>query len=63
MLQGFVSRKSKTWKDLETLKLDLGFSAFGRGSSNLPSRTSGHCRGLAQAGLGLFFGFLNRIIH
>ena len=61
--KGLSAVKAKTWKDLETLKLDLGSSAFGRGSSNLTSRTSGNCRGLAQAGLGLFFGFLNRIIH
>ncbi len=26
--------------------LDLGSSAFGLGSSNLPSRTSGNCKGL-----------------
>ena len=35
--------------------LDLGSSALGRGSSNLPSRTSGNCKGLAQAGANPFF--------
>ena len=46
-----------------SLFLDLGSSAFGCGGSNPPSRTSANCKGLAQAGLTPFFGFLARIFY